>query len=77
MIHELQSLPEPPDRWFTRRAQRFDVGVYDHQLRQLQKCGAITLVHERFWVLTNNMAYDSHVGLRLDSAEFRPEQLCF
>ncbi len=76
LIDELRARPEPPGREFDRRAQRYVVGVYEHQLGQLRMNHAVMQYYERFWVLENESNYDQDVGLRLDSLSFRPERFC-
>ena len=65
----------PPGRSFSRRAQRFTVGVYPHQLERLHQATLVELYHERYWVLQDPAAYDQELGLRTDLTGRDPESL--
>lgn len=63
---ELEDMPDDPDpAWlwsWDRRAQRYVVGVFDHELRRLREN---TILGERFgrFYLNRNDAYDGRLGL--------------
>lgn len=62
---------DDPDWRQLRAAQRYSVSVYDNQLQQLLDNTTVTndlneAFAGRFWVLTNEEAYDPTFGLRLD-----------
>lgn len=60
---------EEPDWKMLRSAQRYAVAVYPNQLEILQANTVVQACHDgRFWVLTNEKAYDNLLGLRLDVA---------
>ncbi|MFQ5463891.1 MAG: CRISPR-associated helicase Cas3' [Phycisphaerae bacterium] len=75
LIEELKSMPKAPDRRFSRRAQRFAVGVYGWHLEKLRDATLITPHHDRFWVLDEPNAYDDQLGLLRDPPERNPENL--
>lgn len=61
---------ERPDRALLRRLQRFTVGVYDSQLRELLERRTV-YEHpdvEELYLLANREAYDDEIGLRTDTA---------
>lgn len=66
------SADEPPDYRLLRRAQRYVVSVYDHQLQAMlanTTLHAPESYHGRIHVLTNPAAYDGQaLGLRTDVA---------
>jgi CRISPR-associated endonuclease/helicase Cas3 len=77
LIDELRAMRDPPTRSFARRAQRYTVGVHPWRLRRLIDNAAITLYHERFWVLEDSRGYDPDLGLGGDSDGPDPERfLC-
>lgn len=61
-----------------RNLQRHTVSVYAHELRQLMEDGRVTLLNERFYVLSGGMGYHTSTGLcvRMDEA-FRPTDFIF
>lgn len=61
-----------------RNLQRHTVTVYAHELRQLMEDGRVTLLNQRFYVLSGGMGYHTSTGLsvRMDEA-FRPTDFIF
>lgn len=74
LIEELESMREPPGRDFSRRAQRFSVGVYPWDLEKLRTATLVTTYHERFWIL-DRAAYDEELGVRPDVTGRDPDSL--
>ncbi len=75
LIDDLRSMYEPPGRGFSRRAQRFTVGVHAWQLEKLRQATLVNLYHERFWGLEAPKAYDKELGLRIDLTGRDPNTL--
>lgn len=75
LVEQLRRMAEPPGRGFDRRMQRYVVGLYDRQFKQLCESQVVAPYHERFWVLENKAAYDKHLGLGTDAAGFDPARL--
>lgn len=74
LIRQLTALPESPGRDLIRRLQRYAVNVFPHQLSNLQRDQVIALLHERYWVLMNEAAYDNQLGL-VGAAGWSPGEL--
>jgi CRISPR-associated endonuclease/helicase Cas3 len=70
LIERLEQLPESSTprelREFDRNAQRYSVGVYDHNLKILNERGVLWVRHERYY-LSNAKAYDAKLGLTFDA----------
>ena len=75
LVEELKTLRNPPGRDFTRRLQRFVVGLYEGHLLLLIENGVIAQYHEQYWIVENDKAYDSLLGLRLDVVGMTPAGL--
>lgn len=75
---ELEEMPDEPDpgwlRSWTRRAQRFSVGVFDHSLRTLSENGALLERHGRLY-LGNDSGYNEKLGLTLEVIGLNPGDL--
>lgn len=76
LIDQLHCASDPPGREFNRRAQRYIVNVFPHQLGQLRQNGAVIQYRERFWVLENEVNYDPQLGLRMESIAYESERFC-
>ena len=67
LIRELQAMPADADparlRSWDRRAQRYVVGVFDHELRLMRENTILGEHHGRFY-LNRDDAYDPRLGLR-------------
>lgn len=76
-MHELETIPTPPDRAFNRRLQRLGVGVYQRIAEQLAQNNVLAPAEQRHGrlVLANPAAYDRRLGLRRDRAGWAPEML--
>jgi len=72
LVDKLKSLREPPGRDFARHLQRYVVGLYERQMRQLIENAVVTQYHEQFWVIENDEAYDPQLGVRLDVVGLNP-----
>ena len=86
LVHHLLTADQP-DWQLLRRAQRYSVSVYDHQLTQLRENTTVTPCFPdprnanptappappRFWALTNPEAYDPQLGLQLDAGGWSPD----
>ena len=64
LIDRLRAMPDPPGRNFSRKLQRYVVGVYERDLRTLCENQVIAQYHDRFHVLQKQEAYDRELGLR-------------
>ncbi len=76
LIDRLENLPEFPEprqlRAFDRDAQRYTVGVFDHDLRRLAANGVLLERHGRLY-LGNRDAYDDRAGLNHEALGLDPD----
>ena len=72
-LRAVGSAQETIPEWKLRRQlQQYTVSIHQQQLEQLIENTVLEPLHERYWVICNENAYDETVGLRLDIVGTNP-----